>query len=213
MNSASRSSRFIAAITASSALEDIERRDRQALSAKRLGQLLATAFDGVLAAFALEPLADLGLGPRRLGDAQPVARRSGGVGLAGDDLDDVGRAQHRVERHETSVHLRAHAVVPDLGVHGVGEVDRRRALDERDDPALGREDVDLVLAEVELQGLEEGDRVVLFLFDVGEALHPGDSLARGALLVAPVRRDAELGAPVHLLGANLDLDRTCPAGR
>ena len=33
------------------------------------------------------------------------------------------------------------------------------------------------------------------------------SSARLALLVAPVRGDAELGAPVHLLGADLHLDR------
>ena len=98
------------------------------------------------------------------------------------------------------------AVVADLGVHGVGEVDRRGALDQRDHAALGREDVDLVLAEVELQRLEEGDRVVLLLLDVGEALHPGDLFVRGALLVAPVRGDAELGAPVHLEGADLHLD-------
>ena len=98
----------------------------------------------------------------------------------------------------------------DLGVHGVGEVDGRGALDQRDDPALGREDVDLVLAEVQLQGLEKGDRVVLLLFDVDEALHPRDLLVRRALLVAPVRRDPELGATVHLERAHLDLDRLAP---
>ena len=89
-------------------------------------------------------------------------------------------------------------MVTDLGVHGVGEVNRRRALDQGDDPALGREDVDLVLAEVELQRFEERDRVVLLLFDVGESLHPGDLFVRGTLLVAPVGGDAELGATVHL---------------
>ena len=78
----------------------------------------------------------------------------------------------------------------------------------RDHPALRREDVDLVLLEVELEGLEELDRVVGLLLDVGDALHPGDLAGRVALLlVAPVRGDAVLGPPVHLLGAHLDLDR------
>ena len=101
-------------------------------------------------------------------------------------------------------------MVADFGVHGVGEVDRRRALDQGDDPALGREDVDLVLTEVELERFEEGDRVVLLLFDVGEALHPGDLFVRGALFVAPVRGHAELGPSVHLEGPDLHLDRFAP---
>ena len=75
---------------------------------------------------------------------------------------------------------------------------------------FGREDVDLVLAEVELQRLEEGDGVVLLLLDVGEALHPGHLVGRRALFVAPVRGHAELGASVHLLGADLHLDGLTP---
>ena len=43
--------------------------------------------------------------------------------------------------------------VADLGVDRVGEVDRRRAARQREDLALGREDEDLVLLEVDLQRL------------------------------------------------------------
>ena len=35
--------------------------------------------------------------------------------------------QRALERHEAAVDLRAHRAVPDLGVHGVGEVDGGRA--------------------------------------------------------------------------------------
>jgi hypothetical protein len=59
--------------------------------------------------------------------------------------------QRGVERDQSAVDLGPHAVMTNLGVHGVGEVDGRGALDEGDDPALGREDVDLVLTEVQLQ--------------------------------------------------------------
>ena len=49
-------------------------------------------------------------------------------------------------------------------------VDARR---QGDDLALGREDVDLVLLEVELQGLEELDGVGGLLLHVDDALEPG----------------------------------------
>ena len=48
-----------------------------------------------------------------------------------------------LQRHQPAVDPRAHAAVPDLGVDRVGEVDRRRPGRQRDDVALGGEDVDL----------------------------------------------------------------------
>ena len=98
--------------------------------------------------------------------------------------------------------------MPHLGVDGVGEVDRRGAGRQRDDLALGREDVDLVLLQVELERLEELDRVVGLAVDVGDALEPRH--LRGVVLlglVAPVGRDAVLGPVVHLRGPDLHLDR------
>ena len=118
--------------------------------------------------------------------------------------------QRRVQRHQAAVDLGAHAVVTNLGVHGVGKVNRRRAFDQGDHPTLGRKDVDLVLAEVQLQGLEERDRVVLFLADIGQALHPGNLLSGGPFLVAPVGGNAEFGPSVHLVRAHLDFDALAP---
>ena len=117
-------------------------------------------------------------------------------------------AQLRLERHQAAVDPRPDAAVAHLGVDGVGEVDRRRAGRQRDDLALGREDVDLVLLQVELQRLEELDRVVGLAVDVGDALEPRH--LRGVVLlglVAPVGRDAVLGPVVHLRGPDLHLDR------
>ncbi len=97
-----------------------------------------------------------------------------------------------------------------LGVHGVGEVDGRRALDEGDHATLRGEEVYLVLTEVEFQRFQERNRVVLFFFDVGQALHPGNLVGTGAFFIAPVGRDAELRTAVHLLGAHLDFDGLAP---
>ena len=181
---------------------------RQPVAAQGPRQLLAPVLDGVLTALPAEPLADLVAGPGRGHDLQPVPRRPGGRRLRGEDLDRVGRVELRLERDQPAVDPGPDAAVPDLGVDDVGEVDRRRAGRQRDDLALGREDVDLVLLEVELERLEELDRVVGLAVDVGDPLQPGH-VGGGVLLllVAPVRRDAVLGPVVHRRGADLHLDR------
>ncbi len=83
----------------------------------------------------------------------------------------------------------------------------------------GREDVDLFRADLEAQIVEELARVFglgLPVADVGEPRHlgvvrPAIRLAAtgvDAFLVLPVRGDTELGALVHLVRADLDLDGT-----
>ena len=61
--------------------------------------------------------------------------------------------QFAVERDEPAVDPRADGPVAHLGVDGVGEVDRRGPGRQGHDLALGREDEDLVLLEVDLQGV------------------------------------------------------------
>ena len=118
--------------------------------AQVLLQQVAADVLGVLARLGLEPLLDLVPRAGRLDHRQPVARGSA-LALGGEDLDDVARAQLVVERDDLAVHARADAAVADLGVHLVGEVERRGAGCERLDFALGREDVDLLLEEVGAQ--------------------------------------------------------------
>jgi uncharacterized protein YejL (UPF0352 family) len=90
--------------------------------------------DVLVARLQFEPMDDLRPRPRR-GDVtqvrvQPVAARRSV--LAGDDLDLLAGLQAVVERHDAPVDLGATAVVADLGVHAVGEVQRRRALGQVD---------------------------------------------------------------------------------
>ena len=70
--------------------------------------------------------------------------------------------------------------VADLGVHGVGEVDRRRPDRQRDDPALRREHEDLVLLEVGLQVLHELRRVGDLGLPVDDPVEPVDVAGVGA---------------------------------
>mmetsp|Transcript_5506 Transcript_5506/g.9837 ORF Transcript_5506/g.9837 Transcript_5506/m.9837 type:complete len:306 (-) Transcript_5506:234-1151(-) len=107
-------------------------------------------------------------------------------------------------------------MVADIGVDGVGEVHRRGALGQGHDLGLGREDVDRVREEVDLDVLQELVGVAGFVLDVDQALQPARvgllrNQRRGRLaataLVDPVRRHTLLGDLVHALGAQLELQR------
>src|SRR3712207_4552862 len=146
---------------------------------------------GVLARLGLEPLLDLVARARRLDDAEPVARRAA-VLVRGEDLDDVARAQLVVQRDDLAVDARADAAVADLRVDLVGEVQRRGAVRQRLDLALGREDEDLLVEEVDLQRLHELLGVLELLLPVEHVAQPlelllavgGRRLAVGALALA-----------------------------
>src|SRR6266542_2701862 len=128
---------------------------RQAGLAEGADQRLLAGLDGVLAALLGEPLPDLVARPRCLDDRQPVPRRTGVGCLGGEDLDRLAVLERVLQRHQPLVDARAHAAVADLGVHGVGEVDRGRARRELEDVALGGEDEHFVDVEVGLEVVDE----------------------------------------------------------
>ena len=101
--------------------------ERQALLAHGLGEGVLARLDHLLAALLGEPVPDLVAWPaaERTNDSQSREgpRR---VGLGGEHLDDVAVVEPALERDEAAVDPGADAVVADLGVHGVGEVDGGR---------------------------------------------------------------------------------------
>ena len=172
--------------------------------------------DVLVAVLLLEPLADLLAGMGGPDDRQPVARRAV-LGLRRHDLDDVAVAQPVVERHEAVVHLRPDRPVADVGVDPVGEVERRGARRQVLDVALGGEDEDLVLEDVELDPLDELLGVGDLALPVHQLAQPGElgvvvALGPRALLVAPVGRDPDLAHGVHRVGPDLDLERLAVEG-
>ena len=196
---------------------------RQAGAARLAGDRLLAGLDRLLAPLLGEPLLDLLLGPRRGDELQPVARGPGALGLRGEDLDDLAVLELALERDEPAVDAAADALVADLGVHGVGEVDRRRPAGQRDHVALRCEHEDLAGGEVVAQRLEELAGVRGLALPVEQLAHPRHLVeleravtggaarvlgpALGDLLVPPVRGNAVLRGPVHLVGADLHLER------
>ena len=184
---------------------------RQVVAAHGLRDRIAALLDSLIATLAGEPLADLAASPRARDEGLPVLAGPGIRILRRVDLDHVAGGELRVKRHEPAVHLRPHRAVTHLGVHGVGEVDRRRARGQSDDLALRRVHVELFRTDLETERVEELAWVLGLALPVVDVSEPGHVLtldigARGTLLVLPVRGDAVFGTAVHLFGADLDLD-------
>ena len=115
-----------------------------------------------------------GAGARRADEVEPVLVRV--LVRARQDLDDVAVPQLVAERLDLAVDARAGDVIAELRVDLVGEVDRRRAAREDAHVALGREDVDLVLEEVDLHALEELGRVLELLLPLEQLPEPREAL-------------------------------------
>jgi len=143
------------------------------------------------------------------GDDEAFPARNRGLRPRGDDLDLIAVLQLGPQRQHAAVDLGADAMVADLRVDGVGEVDRRRALRQLDQVALGREAEHLVLEQLQLGVLQELLRFLGVVDDVDQLAQPAELLALGhllALLVGPVRRQTQFRPLVHLVGADLNLD-------
>src|SRR5688500_7671387 len=190
-----------------SALED--RRGVEAEPARFLLEQPAPELDAARALFALQDVLDLAARPGRRHECEPVTTRL--VTRLRDDLDDVAVLQPAAERHHLPVDACADTLVADVRVDAVREIDRGGAARQRAHLAFRREDVHLLRIEVDLQVLQELLRVTDLLLHLEQLAHPLEVplvaiVADATLLVFPVRRDAFLGAAVHLVGANLYLE-------
>jgi len=131
-------------------------------------------------------------------------------------IDRLTRLQRRVEGEHGAIDARASAAVPEVGVHGVGKIERRGPLGQLDDGRVRREHVNgvvkqrlrslftalaLDVALPRQQLAQHGDFGVV----VGIGVHTLVAFAAG-LFVGPVRRHPVLGVVVHGLGADLQLE-------
>jgi hypothetical protein len=97
--------------------------------------------------------------------------------------------------HEAAIDLGGDAVIADVRMHGIREVDRGRVARQTADLAARREHVDLVGEQVELDALHEllGAAAVRHLHEVLQPLAGAVAISLALLfagLVLPVRRDA-----------------------
>ena len=102
-------------------------------------------------------------GARLAGDDKAFPGRRRGLRLRRDDLDLIAVLQLRAQRQQPAVDLGADAGIADLGMYGIGEIDRGGTARQRDQVAFRREGKYLVLEHFQLGVLEKFLRVrVLF---------------------------------------------------
>ena len=133
------------------------------------------------------------------------------MALLRQNLDDVAADDFVAQRDHLTVHFRPHALVPDLGVHGIREIDRRRAARQFQHAALRSKCIHFDGSEVHLQRREKLAGFLQLLRPLDQLPHPGDALIvfrdRLVVLVFPVRGDAFLRRMVHFLRPYLHFKR------
>src|SRR5688572_18761325 len=96
--------------------------------------------------------------------------------VVADDVDDVAVAELVSDWLHLAVDARAGDAIAELRVDPVREVDRRRATGKDAHVALGREDVDLVLEEIDFDAFEKFGRVLEILLPLHQLTEPSEFL-------------------------------------
>ena len=96
-----------------------------------------------------------------------------------DDFDHVAIGERVAQRNHFAIHFRAGALVPDFGVDGVGEINRRGAARQNHHAALRREGVNLFGIQIHAQGRKKFAGLLHFLHPLDQVAHPDDALIVG----------------------------------
>ena len=148
------------------------------------------------------------------GQYQRLPHRGGHLPFLPNDLYLVAVLQFGQQRRSMPVDLGADGGIADIGVDGIGEIDRGRPLGQGDEASVRREAKDLIEKQFELGMLQEFLRRAAFRKRFNCSSQPLESLALAcqdgavagpALLVEHVRGDPVAGDIVHRFSAHLKL--------
>ena len=137
---------------------------------KRLVEHLVAEFIARVRAPVLDDGADFRFRARALDDLEPVLGRR--LRRGGDDLDRVAGFEAVLQRDDLAVDLGADAFVADVGVDGVGEIQRRRSVESWRTSPFGREDENVLGEEIDLDGLQKLVRIRKVLVPLEQAVDP-----------------------------------------
>ena len=127
-------------------------------AAQGLGQQAFAQGDGIVAAGVFHITADGAAGAAGHGKIQPCRIRLA-VGRC-DDFHRVARFQFGAQRHGDVVHFRADAAVADVGMNGIGKVNRTRTARQSDDFPFRRNDIRFVGEQIDFDVFQEFKRIV-----------------------------------------------------
>jgi len=106
-------------------------------------------------------------------DDRLPGRRRRALDLRRQDLDFVAVLDLRGERRDLAVDLAADRGIADVGMHGIGKIDRRRAARQRNELAVRRKAEHLIVEQFELGVLEEFLRIGAFGQQLDGPAQPG----------------------------------------
>ena len=155
---------FAAADRGQHIIDRLTREPRQRRLELFLGEDLAGPFEGtdhdlpaetrILGAYR-HPRGAPDLGPRLAGDDEGFPSRRRHLAIGAGDLDLVAVMQFREQRRDTAVDLGPDGAVADVGVDGIGKIERRRPARQGDEPSLRGEAEHLVVEHLELRMFEK----------------------------------------------------------
>ncbi|CPO62663.1 Uncharacterised protein [Bordetella pertussis] len=119
---------------------------------------------GLLVLDGSQVMADFGTGAAGAHVIEPLRVRA--RGRRSDDFDRVAAAELGAQRDELAIDLGGDRLVADVGMDGVGEIDRRGAARQGNDLAARGEDIDRVGEQVDLDVFEELARIAGLALDV-----------------------------------------------
>ena len=106
-----------------------------------------------------------------------------------------------------AVHFCTHGAVTQIGMHGIGKVDRGRTLWQLVQRAFWREGEDAILIHRHSSVFEKLFRILAGFEDFDKIAEPSRlPVGRVILLIGPMRGEAIFGGAVHFLTADLDFD-------
>ncbi len=161
---------------------------REAVPAHHPGESVPAGDDSVLPPLPGVPLTDLRTCPGRADEGQPVLTRPGRMRTRREDRYGVPVVEGGVQSGEPAIDSCAHALITDVGVDGIGEVDRGGPLRQRDHVTLGGEHEHLVGVQVKAQAVEELAGLCGFPLPVENLPQPGGLVLAGATSAGPPAR-------------------------
>ena len=121
-------------------------------------------------------------------DLEPVGFRL--LVFRGDNFDPVARLKLRVQTHDLAVHLRTDTAIANLGVNGIGKVDRCGARRHGFHIPFRSKNVNLVVIEIEFEPLHERGRRVGILDQLPGPVEETNQCWRHPVIFSPCTASA-----------------------
>ena len=178
-------------------------------------QKLTTLGDWSFLVLILKELTNFISGLSSFDHLNPVSTRTKGIGI-GDNLNHITRLEFGSQRHHTTINLGTCGLLTDLGMDGIGKVNRTWIFRQFLNSTIWCKDINSLWEDIFFYRVNKSLSIpVRGILEFHKILNPIHSqsrlfriyLALDAFLVSPVSCNPVFGNLVHLLSTDLDFNR------